>query len=125
MVRSLEKGFLEKIDNTRLNGHPQLRLPNNINVSIDYIEGESVMLNLDHEGICVSTGSACSSSEHGPSHVLLAMGMPPQQAYGSLRITLGRWTTEPHIEYLLDSLIKIITKLRAMSPLAVKVKNID
>ncbi|UCE97752.1 MAG: cysteine desulfurase NifS [Dehalococcoidia bacterium] len=119
------KGILEKIDDTRLNGHPQLRLPNNINVSIDYIEGESVMLNLDLEGICVSTGSACSSSEHGPSHVLLAMGLPREQAYGSLRITLGRWTNETHIEYILDSLIKIVTKLRAMSPLVVKVKNIE
>ena len=119
----LIEGIIEKIDDTRLNGHPRLRLPNNINVSIDYIEGESVMLNLDLEGICVSTGSACSSSEHGPSHVLLAMGLPPEQTYGSLRITMGRWTIETHIEHLLDSLTKIVAKLRAMSPLAVKMKT--
>ncbi len=120
----LIEGILEENDDTRLNGHPRDRLPNNINVSIDYIEGESVMLNLDLEGICISTGSACSSSEHGPSHVLLAMGLPREQAYSSLRITLGRWTTETHIEHFIDSLTKIVRKLRAMSPLAVKMKTI-
>jgi len=121
----LIEGILEKINDTRLNGHPLLRLPNNINASIDYIEGESVMLNLDLDGICVSTGSACSSSDHGPSHVLLAMGLPREQAYSSLRITLGKWTTETDIEHILDSLTKIVSKLRAISPLVAKAKNID
>jgi len=119
----LTAGILERIDDTRLNGHPLSRLPNNINISIDYIEGEAVMLNLDLEGICVSTGSACSSSDHGPSHVLLAMGLPPEQVYGSLRITLGKWTTETDIDHTLEVLERIVTKLRIMSPLVAKGAN--
>ena len=113
-------GILERIDHTKLNGHPMIRLPNNVNVSIDYIEGEAVLLNLDLEGICVSTGSACSSSDTEPSHVLLAMGLPHEQAYGSLRITLGKWTTESEIDHVLEVLEKVVAKLRAMSPLAAK-----
>jgi len=119
----LTTGILERIDDTRLNGHPLSRLPNNINISIDYIEGEAVMLNLDLEGICVSTGSACSSSDHGPSHVLLAMSLPPEQVYGSLRFTLGKWTTEADIDHALEVLEKIVTKLRIMSPLVAKGAN--
>lgn len=115
--------ILERIDGVKLNGHPLLRLPNNINISIDYIEGEAVMLNLDLEGISVSTGSACSSADHGPSHVILAMGLPREQAYSSLRITLGRWTDETEIDHVLDVLERIVTKLRAMSPLVVKGEN--
>ena len=116
----LISGILERIDHTKLNGHPVIRLPNNVNVSIDYIEGEAVLLNLDLEGICVSTGSACSSSDNEPSHVLLAMGLPHEQAYGSLRITLGKWTTESEIDHVLEVLEKVVAKLRAMSPLAAK-----
>jgi cysteine desulfurase len=113
----LANGLLEQIDHTRLNGHPTMRLPNNVNLSIDYVEGESIALSLDLEGICASTGSACSSSSLEPSHVLLSLGYPPEQAHGSLRFSLGKWTTEEEIERVLDILPIIVAKLRAMSPL--------
>lgn len=113
----LVEGLLDRVEHSRLNGHPQMRLPNNVNLSFDYVEGESMVLNLDLEGICVSTGSACSSASLEPSHVLLAIGLPPEQAHSSLRITLGRGTTEEEITRILDVLPQIITKLRAMSPL--------
>lgn len=113
----LIKGILERIDNSQLNGHPSQRLANNINVSIDYVEGESMVLNLDLEGICASTGSACSSTSLEPSHVLLAMNLSHEQAHGSLRFSLGKWTSAEDIERVLDTLPGIVTKLRAMSPL--------
>jgi len=113
----LIKGILERIDHTHLNGHPSRRLPNNINVSVDFVEGESMTLNLDLEGICASTGSACSSSNLEPSHVLLAMGLSHEQAHGSLRLTIGKWTTEEEIEQVLDVLPRVVSKLRIMSPL--------
>ncbi len=113
----LINGLLERIDHTRLNGHPQKRLPNNVNISVDFVEGESMCLNLDLEGICVSTGSACASSSLEPSHVLLAMELPPEQAYGSLRFSLGKWTTEEEIGRVLEVLPQIVARLRAMSPL--------
>ncbi len=113
----LIKGLLERIDHTRLNGHPQKRLPNNVNVSVDFVEGESMILNLDLEGICASTGSACSSSSLEPSHVLLALGLSHEQAHGSLRFSLGKWTIEEEIERVLGVLPGIVAKLRAMSPL--------
>ncbi|MDD5116277.1 MAG: cysteine desulfurase NifS [Candidatus Omnitrophica bacterium] len=106
-----------KIPEVRLNGHPVLRLPNNVNFSIKYIEGESILLNLDLAGIACSTGSACTSSSLEPSHVLLAIGLDHGTAHGSLRITLGRWTKESDIDYLLEKLPPIVQKLRAMSPL--------
>ncbi|TRZ96245.1 cysteine desulfurase NifS [bacterium] len=107
----------KKIPEVYLNGHPASRLPNNINFSIKYIEGESLLLNLDMFGIAASTGSACTSSSLEPSHVLLAIGLPHEIAHGSLRITLGRWTKENEIEYFLDCLPKVVAKLRKMSPL--------
>ena len=110
-------GLLERIDHTRLNGHPVKRLPNNVNISVDFVEGESMLLNLDLEGICASTGSACSSGSLEASHVLLAMGLKHEQAHGSLRFTLGKWTTEEEIEQVLETLPKIVARLRAMSPL--------
>ncbi len=113
----LIKGLGDKIDQIRLNGHPTKRLPNNVNVSIDFVEGESMLLNLDLEGICASTGSACSSSSLEPSHVLLALGLPPEQAHGSLRFTLGRDNTDADVERVLEVLPGIVAKLRAMSPL--------
>ena len=113
----LTNGLLERIDHSRLNGHPVTRLPNNVNISVDFVEGESMLLNLDLEGICASTGSACSSSSLEPSHVLLAMGLSHEQAHGSLRFSLGKWTTEEEIERVLDVLPRIVAKLRAMSPL--------
>jgi len=113
----LIENILKWIDYTHLNGHPVDRLPNNVNVSIDFVEGESTLLNLDLEGICASTGSACSSSSLEASHVLLAMGLSHEQAHGSLRFTLGKWTTYEDIERVLQVLPPIVTRLRAMSPL--------
>ena len=113
----LISGLLAQIDHICLNGHPTNRLPNNVNVSISFAEGESMCLNLDLEGICVSTGSACSSSVTEPSHVLLALGLPPLQAHSSLRFSLGKWTTEEEIDRVLEVLPRIVAKLRAMSPL--------
>ena len=117
----LINGLLERIDHTRLNGHPRKRLPNNVNISVDFVEGESMCLGLDLAGICASTGSACASSTLEPSHVLLATGLSPERAYGSLRFTLGKWTTEEEIDQVLEVLPPIVAKLRAMSPL---LKNI-
>lgn len=113
----LINGILERIDHAQLNGHPSRRLPNNVNVSVDFVEGESMLLNLDLQGICASTGSACSSSSLEPSHVLLAMGLSHEQALASVRFTLGRWTTEEEIEQVLDVLPRVVAKLRSISPL--------
>ena len=109
--------LMNEIDHVHLNGHPQKRLPNNVNISVDFVEGESMLLNLDLEGICASTGSSCSSSSLEASHVLLATGLPHEQAHGSLRFTLGKWTSEDDIDRVLEVLPKIISRLRAMSPL--------
>jgi cysteine desulfurase len=119
----LIKGIPDKISEVYLNGHPDERLPNNVNFSIKYIEGESILLSLDMLGIAASTGSACTSSSLEPSHVLLALGLSHEIAHGSLRITLGRWTKEEDINYLLEHLPKIVEKLRAMSPLYDARKN--
>ena len=113
----LVKGLGERIDHIHLNGHPSQRLPNNVNVSVDFAEGESMVLNLDLEGICVSTGSACSSASLEPSHALLALGLSPEQAHGSLRFSLGRENTEEDVERVLEVLPGIVARLRAMSPL--------
>jgi cysteine desulfurase len=113
----LIQGLLEDIDHVHLNGHPFGRLPNNVNVSVDFVEGESMLLNLDLENICASTGSACSSSSLEPSHVLRALGLPPEQAHGSLRFTLGRENTADEIDLVIEVLSRIVTRLRAMSPL--------
>jgi cysteine desulfurase len=113
----LIRGILTGIEYTQLNGHAVKRLPNNVNVSINYVEGESVLLNLDLEGICASTGSACTSEDLEPSHVLVAMGLPHLQAHSSMRFSLGKWTTEDDINKVLDVLPGIVSKLRAMSPL--------
>lgn len=113
----LINSILEQIDGVRLNGHRAKRLPNNINVSIDYVEGESMLLNLDLENICASTGSACSSSSLEASHVLLALGLAHEQAHSSLRFTVGKWTTDEDIDRVLEVLPRIVARLRAMSPL--------
>lgn len=117
MRDKLIKGLQEKIPHVYLNGHPTQRLPNNANISIEYIEGESMILNLDMEGIACSTGSACTSSSLEPSHVLLAIGRPAEIAHGSLRFTLGRYNKESDIDYLLEVLPRVVKKLRSMSPL--------
>jgi len=116
------KTIQEKIPHTYLNGHLIQRLPNNVNISIEYIEGESILLNLDMLGIAASTGSACTSSSLEPSHVLLATGQPPELAHGSLRLTLGRYTQDSDIDYVLDVLPEIVQKLRSMSPLYKELK---
>jgi cysteine desulfurase len=116
----LISGILKQIDHIHLNGHPVKRLPNNVNISVEFVEGESMCLNMDMAGICASTGSACSSASLEASHVLLAMGLDPVQAHGSLRFTLGKWTTEEEINKVLEVLPRIVTKLRAMSPLVKK-----
>jgi cysteine desulfurase len=108
---------LNNIDDTYLNGHPTQRLPNNVNLGIRFIEGESMVLDLDSENIATSTGSACSSKSLDPSHVLLAIGLKPQEAHGSLRISVGRFTTEEDVDYLLEKLPPIVERLRKMSPL--------
>jgi cysteine desulfurase len=113
----LTKGLQDRIEEIRLNGHPTQRLPNNVNISVQYVEGESMCLNLDLEGICSSTGSACSSGSTEPSHVLLAIGLPANLAYGSLRFTMGKWTTAAEIDRLLEVLPPVVAKFRAMSPL--------
>ncbi|HHY37313.1 MAG TPA: cysteine desulfurase NifS [Clostridia bacterium] len=114
----LIRGILERIDDVKLNGHPTKRLPNNVNVSIMYVEGESMLLNLDMMGVAASSGSACTSGSLEPSHVLLAMGVPHEVAHGSLRMTLGSANTEEDVDYVIDCLEEIVKRLRAMSPLA-------
>jgi cysteine desulfurase len=113
----LEQGIQGKIDEVYLNGHPSLRIPTTTNLSFKYVEGESIVLNLDLEGIAVSTGSACTSGTLEPSHVLNAMGVDPALAQGSVRFSLGRENTEEEIDYVLKVLPPIIERLRAMSPL--------
>jgi len=111
------KNVLENIEDSYLNGHPTKRLPNNVNLGIRFIEGESIVLDLDSEGIAASTGSACSSKSLDPSHVLLAIGLKPQEAHGSLRVSVGRFTTVDDVDYFLEKLPPIIDRLRKMSPL--------
>ena len=118
----LLKGIAARIPDVKLNGHPTMRLPNNVNYSIRYIEGESILLMLDINGIAASSGSACTSGSLDPSHVLLAMGLPHEIAHGSLRLTLSEFTTEEEIDYVLDILPQIIQRLRDMSPLYPKQK---
>ena len=112
----LVKGILQKIPKARLNGSKEKRIPNNANISIPGVEGESLVIALDQEGIAVSTGSACSSKDLKPSHVLLAIGLSPKEAHGSLRITLGKYTTEEEIEKALKAMPKVVEKLRKISP---------
>ncbi|MDP2768143.1 MAG: cysteine desulfurase NifS [Candidatus Methanoperedens sp.] len=114
---SLIKGILE-IKDSYLNGHPTKRLPNNANFRFSYIEGESMILNLDMKGVSASTGSACSSTSLEPSHVLLAIGLKPEEAHGSLRLTLGRGNTQEDVDYVVSVLPEIVNKLRMISPLA-------
>lgn len=115
MIDSLLAGVLE-IPSCRLNGHPEKRLADNLNFSFEYIEGESLLLMLDQMGICCSTGSACSSGSLEPSHVLRAIGLPPEIAQGSLRLTLGDENSEEDIDYVLEVLPETVKKLRAISP---------
>lgn len=119
----LINGVMEKIPYTRLNGHPGKRLPGNASFCFRYIEGESLLLNLDMKGIAGSSGSACTSGSLDPSHVLLAIGLPHEIAHGSLRLTLGEANTEEDIDYVLKVLPEIVERLRNMSPLYENVKG--
>ena len=111
-------GRIEKeIPFVRVNGSRTKRLPNNANVSFEYIEGESILMSLDLAGIAVSSGSACTSGSLDPSHVLLAMGLPEETAHGSIRFTFGKCNTMEDVDYAVDKLKEIIEKLRNMSPL--------
>lgn len=113
----LIKRVLEEIPYTRLNGHPQKRLPNNANFSFRFIEGESLLIRLDMAGICGSSGSACTSGSLDPSHVLLAIGLPHETAHGSLRLTLNEDITKEDLDYVVEQLQIIVDNLRSMSPL--------
>lgn len=114
----LIQGVCEKIPEVRLNGHPEQRLPHNANFSFSYVEGESLILGLDLQGIAASSGSACSSRSLKPSHVLAALGLPPELIHGSVRMTLGRANTESDVDYVLEVLPGIVARLRQFSPLA-------
>jgi cysteine desulfurase len=110
--RRLIEEILKRIEGAHLNGHPSHRLPNNVNFSFEGIDGESLIMSLDMLGIAASQGSACTSGAMEPSHVLRAIGLPDELAHATLRITLGRWTTSEHIEYLLNELPGIVKRLR-------------
>ena len=123
----LRDSLIEKIQlnipYVRLNGHPTYRLPGNVNMCFQFIEGESLLLSLDMEGIAGSSGSACTSGSLDPSHVLLAIGLPHEIAHGSLRLSLGDFNTEEELDYVVEKLIKIVDRLRRMSPLYEKIKE--
>lgn len=110
-------GILEKIPYSRLNGSRENRIPGNCNISFEFIEGESVLLLLDMNEICASSGSACTSGSLDPSHVLLAIGLPHEKAHGSLRVSLGLFNTEEDVDYLLEKLPPIVDRMRGISPL--------
>ena len=114
----LIEGIESTIPEVKLNGHRTKRLPNNVNFSIKYIEGESILLMLDMAGIAASSGSACTSGSLDPSHVLLALGLTHEVAHGSVRMTLGDDTTDEDIDYVLETLPKVAHRLRAMSPIS-------
>jgi cysteine desulfurase len=105
-----------KIEDSHLNGHPTKRLPNNTNFWFAYIEGESLIMHLDMKGIAASTGSACSSESLEPSHVLLAIGLKPEEAHGSLRLTMGKYTVKEDVNYVIEILPEVVEKLRKISP---------
>jgi cysteine desulfurase len=120
---NLEKGILKNISEVKINGHPKNRLYNTLNICVKFIEGEGILINLDFEGVCASSGSACTSGSLEPSHVLLAMGIPHELAHGSLRFSLGRDNTQQDIDKVLEILPPIVEKLRSMSPFWNNKKN--
>ncbi|HVP94425.1 MAG TPA: cysteine desulfurase NifS [Methanoregulaceae archaeon] len=117
MRKRLHAGIMDSISHARLNGHPEKRLPGNLNISFEFIEGESMILLLDSYGICASTGSACTSGSLEPSHVLLATGLPAEVAHGSLRLTIDHENTWSEVDYVLEVLPRVVSRLREMSPL--------
>ena len=116
MRNKLEKGLLETISHSMLNGHKTERIPNTTSVSFEFVEGEAILLHLDRFGICASSGSACTSGSLEPSHVLRAMGVPFTAAHGSIRFSLSIYNTEDEVDYILEKLPPIIENLRDLSP---------
>jgi cysteine desulfurase len=112
----LENEIMQRVSDTRRNGHPTERLPNTSNISFKYVEGESILLMLDQLGICASSGSACTSGSLEPSHVLRAMGVPFTYAHGSIRFSLSRFTTSEEVEFVIEAMPKVIDTLRKISP---------
>jgi cysteine desulfurase len=117
LTEKLKDGLQDRLEYVYPNSHPTSRLPNTMNISFEFLEGESIILNLDMKGVAVSTGSACTSGSLEPSHVLTALGLPPATAQGAIRFSLGRANTEADVDYVLDELPPIIERLRSMSPL--------
>lgn len=117
LTEKLKAGFQDRVEYVYANSHPTQRLPGTMNLSFEFLEGESILLNLDMKGVAVSTGSACTSGSLEASHVLLALGLPPATAQGAIRFSLGRDNTEADVDYVLEELPPIIQRLRAMSPL--------
>lgn len=115
--KRLLEGIMERVDHVRLNGHPTIRLPNTLNLSFEYVEAESLLMALDMNGIAVSAGSACSAGSTEPSHVLLAMGIPPVTCQSAVRFSLGRENTEEDVDHVLSVISEVVSRLRAMSPL--------
>lgn len=113
----LIKRIPEEVSHVKLNGHPSKRLPNNVNFSFEFIEGESLLIMLDMRGFCASSGSACTSGSLDPSHVLIAIGLPHEIAHGSLRLTLGESTTQEDLDQLIIAIKEVVSRLRDMSPL--------
>ena len=119
----LLKGILSQIDYVKYNGHPTFRHPGNVNVCFEFIEGEALLLSLNAKGIAGSSGSACTSGSLDPSHVLLSIGLPHEIAHGSLRLTIGDFTTEEDVDYTIEALKEVVQKLRQMSPLYDRVQG--
>jgi cysteine desulfurase len=119
----LQHGLLEKVSQSRVNGHIEARLPNTLNIGFEFVEGEAILMRMDEKGICASSGSACTSGSLEPSHVLRAMGVPFTAVHGSIRFSLSRYNTEDEIEYVIEETPKIISTLRAMSPFNVENMN--
>ncbi|MBZ0221318.1 MAG: cysteine desulfurase NifS [Candidatus Methylomirabilis sp.] len=113
----LEKGMAGRVQHIKVNGHPDKRLPNTSNISFEFVEGESLLLNLDMKGIAASSGSACTSGSLEPSHVLIAMGLTHELSHGSVRFSLGKSNTAEEIDFLLETMPPIVERMRAMSPL--------
>ncbi|HHL39269.1 MAG TPA: cysteine desulfurase NifS [Deltaproteobacteria bacterium] len=113
----LEKGLMERIPHVKLNGHPERRVPNTTNLSFEFVEGESLLLNLDMHGIAASSGSACTSGSLEPSHVLIAMGLSHELSHGSVRFSLGKSNTDEDVDLLLEVMPPIVERMRSMSPL--------
>lgn len=117
------EGLFAKVPYIKLNGHRTSRLPGNVNISFEFIEGESLLLMLDMMGVCGSSGSACSSGSLDPSHVLMAIGLSHEIAHGSLRLSFGEENTEDDVNFILEEIPKVVNRLRDMSPLYEAVKN--